>query len=156
LPSLAITSGYTALNIPNALTVLNAMNIGVGLKYDIGNLWKRGNIDLAKARVKEAEAGQSQLSDAVHLQVVQAYNNYLSARQKIDVYALAIEQAQENYSVVTNKFNNGLATVTEVLEADVALLQARFNQAFAVSDAYVAYNKLLQTAGLLNSSFNQK
>jgi outer membrane protein TolC len=156
LPAIAITGGYTALNIPNALTVLNAMNIGVGVQYNIGNLWKRSNVDVAKARVKEAEAGRDQLTNAIHLQVVQAYNNYLSSQKKMDVYAVAIAQAEENFRVVSNKFNNGLATVTDVLDADVARLQARLNQAFAVSDTYVFYNKLLQTAGLLNSTLNVK
>lgn len=156
LPSVALTGGYVALNIPNALTVLNAMNIGVGVQYNIANLWKRANVDLAKARVKEAEAGRGQLENAIHLQVVQAYNNYLSSQKKIDVYATAVVQAGENYRVVSNKFHNGLATVTEVLDADVALLQARLNRTFAISDTYVAYNRLLQAAGLLNNTFNPK
>lgn len=156
LPTLALTSGYMALNIPKALTVLNAMNIGIGVQYNIANLWKRGNVDQAKARVKEAEAGRAQLTDAVHLQVVQAYNNYLSSQKKIEVYNTAIAQAEEAYRVVSNKFQNGLATVTEVLDADVALLQAKLNRAFAVSDSYVAYNRLLQTAGILDSADNTK
>jgi outer membrane protein TolC len=156
MPTIAVTGGYTALNIPNALTVWNAMNIGVGVQYNIANLWKRGNVDAAKARVKEAEAGRDQLTDAVHLQVVQAYNNYLASQKKIDVYATAVAQAEENYTVITNKFKNGLATVTDVLDADVARLQARLNQAFAISDTYTTYNKLLQTAGLLNNSIETK
>lgn len=156
LPTVALTGGYTALNIPKALTVLNAMNIGVGVQYNLSNLWKWGNVDLAKARAKEAEAGRDQLTNAVHLQVVQAYNNYLLNQKKIGVFATALAQAEENYTVVHNKFNNGLATVTDVLDADVARLQARLNQAFAVSDTYVAYNKLLQTAGLLTDTADRK
>lgn len=152
MPALVVTGGYTALNIPNAITVWNAANIGVGLQYNIANRWKRGNVELAKARAKEAQAGREQLSDAVHLQVVQAYNNYLYSQKKIDVYATAIAQAEEAYKVINNKFSNGLATVTDVLEADVIRLQSRLNQAFAVSDSFVAYNRLLQTAGLLNNT----
>jgi len=156
LPNLALTGGYTALQVPNAITVFNAMSIGAGVRYDIANLWKRGTVDLAKARVKEAEAGQAQLADAIHLQVVQSYNSYLSNQKKIEVYGKALAQAEENFKVVTNKFNNGLATVTEVLDADIARLQARLNQAFAVSDTYVAYNKLLQSAGLLGTNIQSK
>jgi outer membrane protein len=156
LPSIAITGGYNALQVPNAITLFNAMSVGAGLRYDISNIWKRGGVDLAKARVKEAEAGQAQLADAIHLQVVQAYNNYISNQKKIDVYAKALDQAEENFKVLTNKFNNGLATVTEVLDADIARLQARLNESFAVSDTYVAYNKLLQSAGLLDSKIQPK
>lgn len=156
-PSLALTGGYVALDIPNALAVYNAVNIGVGVQYNISSLWKtKSKVDQAEARQRQVEANEEALADGIRLQVNQAYLNYLSSQKKIDVYNAAIAQAEENYKVVNNKFNNGLATVTDVLDADVAMLQARMNRAFALSDTYVAYNKLLQTAGLLNQQNSQQ
>ena len=49
------------------------------------------------------------------------------------------------------KYDNALATTTDLLDADVAQLQTRLNVTNATADAVVAYNKLLQTAGLLNN-----
>jgi outer membrane protein len=72
------------------------------------------------------------------------------------VYQTAIAQADENYKIVRNKFQNQLATTTDLLDADVAQLQARLNSAFAKADASVAYNKLLQTAGLLLNTTETK
>lgn len=149
LPSIALTGGYVAADIPNVFTVPNAVNLGVGVQYNLSSLWKNAQIDQAKARVKQVEANEEQLTDNIHLQVNQAYQNYLSARKKIEVYQTAIAQAEENYKIVNNKFQNQLATTTDLLDADVAQLQARLNSAFARVDASVAYNKLLQTAGLL-------
>ena len=71
---------------------------------------------------------------------------------KIDVYEKAIDQATENYKITKNKYDNSLVTTTELLDADVAQLQAKLNHAFAKADALVAYNKLLQSAGLLQST----
>ena len=68
------------------------------------------------------------------------------------MYAKAVEQATENYRIVKNKYNNSLATTTDLLDADVAQLQAKMNLVFAKADAVVVYNKLLQTAGLLQES----
>jgi outer membrane protein len=65
------------------------------------------------------------------------------------VYNKAIEQANENYRITKNKYDNSLVTTTDLLDADVAQLQAQLNYAFAQADAVGAYNKLLQTAGLL-------
>ena len=70
--------------------------------------------------------------------------------KKIEVYAKATEQATENYRIVKNKYDNALATATDLLEADVAQLQARLNYVFAKADAMVAYNKLLETSGTLS------
>lgn len=153
LPSLALTSGYVAMDIPKVLTVTNAVNLGIGLQYNIASLWKnKAKVQSAKAQEKQLEISQDLLSDAVQLEVNQAYQNYLVSRKKIDVQAAAVEQANENYKVVKNKFNNGLATVADLLDADVAQQQARLNQSTAQSDASVAYNRLLQAAGLLSNS----
>lgn len=152
LPSIALTGGYVAADIPGVLTVTNAMNVGVGLQYNLSSLWKnKSKVEQAKAREKQLVISESMLNDAIRLQVNQAYQNYLSSQKKIDVYATAMQQATENYKIVSNKYNNGLATVTDLLDADVAQLQARMNHAFAQSDAAVAYNKLLQATGLLTN-----
>ena len=148
LPSVALTAGYVALDVPKVLTVTNAINLGLGVKYDIGTLWKnKARVQAAQARADEAAAGIEQLSDAIHLQVSQRYLAFLTARKKIDVNATAVAQAEENNRVIRNKFNNQLATTTELLDADAALLQARLNYAFAQNDAVVAYYKLLQASG---------
>ena len=71
------------------------------------------------------------------------------------MYSVAIEQAEENYKIVKNKFDNSLATTTDLLEAEVAQLQARLNYSFAKSDAAVAYKRLLQATGTLNTTTNK-
>jgi len=79
--------------------------------------------------------------------VNRVYLNWLSSQKKIEVYAKAIEQANENYRIVKNKYNNSLATTSDVLEADVAQLQARLNYTSARADAVVIYNQLLLVSG---------
>lgn len=155
-PSVALTGGYVALAVPQIVTVTNAVNIGVGVKYGLSSLWRNAGVEEAKAREKQIEASAEILSDNIRLQVNQAYQNYLSAQKKIDVYQTAIAQAEENYKIVRNKFQNQLATTTELLDADVARLQARLNGAFAKADASVAHRKLLQTAGLLLNTTETK
>jgi outer membrane protein len=149
-PSIALTGGYIAAHVPNLLTITNAVNVGVGVQYSISSLWKNhAKVEQAKAREKQLEASTGMLSDAVRLQVNQAYQNYLLSQKKIEVYEKAVNQAQENYKIINNKYNNALATATELLDADVAQLQAKLNSAFSKSEAMVAYNKLLETTGTL-------
>lgn len=155
-PGLALTGGYIAADIPNLLTITNALNIGIGLQYNLGALWKTGaKIDQAKARLHQLQATQGMLSDQVRLEVSQAYQNYLLSVSKIGVYAKAIDQAKENYRITKNKYDNNLVTTTDLLEADVAQLQANLNYTFSKADALVAYKKLQQTAGII-SNINNK
>ena len=150
LPNLSLNGGYIALNVPQMFSVTNAMNVGVGVSYNIGSLWKnKSKVQQAEARVKQMSTTEAILDDQVKLQVNKSYMNLLSNRKKIDVYAKAMEQAKENYRIVKNKFDNSLATITDLLDADVAQLQANLNYTLARADAFVAYHKLLETTGLL-------
>lgn len=150
LPSVALTGGYVAADIPGFVTVTNAINIGVGVQYSLSSLWKnKSKVEQAKARQKQSEIAEGILSDNIRLQVTRSYENYLLSQKKIEVYRKAIEQAAENYRIVKNKFENALATTTDVLDADVALLQAKINYSNAKADEVLAYNQLLQSAGEL-------
>jgi outer membrane protein TolC len=147
-PSIQLTGGYIAADIPKLVTITNAVNAGIGLSYNIGSLWKtKAKVQGAEARAKQLVASEELLDDHVRLQVNKTYLTWLSSQKKIEVYTKAIEQANENYRIVKNKFSNSLATTTELLEADVAQLQAKLNYVFAKADAVVVYNQLLQAAG---------
>jgi len=152
-PGLAITGGYIAADIPNVLTITNALNVGLGLQYNFATLWKTSaKVDAARARYHQIEASEGLISDQIRVELNHAYQNYLLSQKKITVYAKSIEQADENYRITKNKYDNSLVTTTDLLDADVAQLQAQLNYAFSKADAMVAYKKLQQTAGVLQTS----
>ena len=155
-PSLAVTGGYVALDIPNMFQVTNALNVGVGVKYNIASLYKNGSkVDDAKIQLQQVKINEEMLQDNIHININKAYQDYLVNQKKIDMYQKAIDQAEENYKIVKNKQENNLATTTDLLEADVANVQAKLNHAFAKADAMVSYSRLLETAGILNETGTQ-
>lgn len=150
-PSIALTGGYIAADIPHFLSITNAVNIGVGVKYDIGSLWKtKSKIVQAQAGEREVTANQAQLDDAVRLEINKDYENLLLTRKKIDVYERAVTQATENYRITKNKYDNNLVNTTDLLDANVSLLQSNINLAVAKADVLQAYDVLLETAGLIS------
>lgn len=152
-PTVALTGGYIAAYVPNFITITNAINAGIGVQYNLASLWKTNTkLQQAKAREQELQANEEQLNDVIRLQVNQDYQNYLLSQKKIEVYQKALQQAAENFRITKNKYNNSLVTVTELLDADVALVQAKLNLSVSKADAIQAYNKLLYTTGLLNRS----
>ena len=156
-PSIAVSGGYIAADIPDFLSITNAFNIGAGISYNIGSLWKtKAKVQQAEAREKQATIGESQLNDNIRLDVNHAYLNFLSSQKKIEVYEKAVEQATENYRIVKNKHDNNLETTTDLLDANTKQLLERMNLIFAKADAVVAYNKLLQSAGLLEENTKQQ
>ena len=150
-PTIALTGGYIAADIPKLITVTNAVNIGLGIQYNITSLWKN-NTKLTQARVRELQlnATEALLNDGIKLQLNKDYQNYLFAIKKIELYDKSIAQATENYRITKNKYDNNLVTITELLEADVSLLQAKLNASVAKADAALAFNKILSTTGILS------
>ncbi|HEU0228876.1 MAG TPA: TolC family protein, partial [Arachidicoccus soli] len=156
LPTIALTGGYIAADIPQVLSAYNIINVGVGVSYNIGSLYKnKAKVRQAKTQEEMLQIEQQQMDDNIRTQIFQAYNNYLHSVKKIDVYKTAISQAEENYRITKNKYDNALATATDLLDADVALLQAKIDFEYARADAAVSYNKIYETVGLLNKKLNQ-
>jgi len=103
----------------------------------------------AQAREKQLLANTELVNDQIKLEVNRDYQNSEFSKRKIEVYQKAADQANENYRVVKRKYDNGLATITELLDADAAQINANLNVINAKADAALAYRKLLQTTGIL-------
>lgn len=150
LPSVALTGGYFAADVPGLVTITNAINVGVGVQYNLDNLWKKNSSLLkAQAREKQLAANNELLNDQIKLEINRDFQNSNLAKKKIEVYERALEQATENYRITKNKFDNGLANITDLLDADAALVGAKVNVINAKADASLAYKKLLQSSGIL-------
>lgn len=152
-PSLAVTGGYIVADIPSFITITNAVTFGVGLSYNVSSLWKtNAHVTGARAKLAEVQANEEELYDQVRIQVNQAYEDLLTADKKIQVSQVAIDQGIENYKIVKNKYENSLLTVTDLLDANALMLQSQISLELAKADAIVAYNTLLERAGILATS----
>ncbi|WP_292010911.1 TolC family protein [Chryseobacterium sp.] len=150
LPSVALTGGYVAADAPKFLTLYNAVNVGIGVQYNLANIWKKNSAYMqAQAREKQLEANNELLNDNIKLEVNREYQNTDYSKQRIAVYEKSAVQANENFRITKNKFDNGLATMTELLDADAAQISANVGVINAKADAALAYRKLLQTTGTL-------
>lgn len=149
-PSIAFTGGYVAADIPKFLTVYNAINVGIGVSYNLSNLWKENSsLRQSQAREKQLAATDELLNDNIKLDVNREYQNTDYSKKRIAVFEKSAEQANENYRITKNKYDNGLATMTELLDADAAQIAANVGVINAKADAALAYRKLLQTTGTL-------
>lgn len=156
-PSLALTGGYIAADIPGFITITNAFTAGVGLSYNVSSLWKtNAHVSVAKAQLSEVQANEEEMYDEVRREVNKAYEALMTANKKISVSQVAIDQGIENYKIVKNKYDNSLLTVTDLLDANALMLQSQISLELAKADAIVAYNTLLERAGILASSRNIK
>jgi outer membrane protein TolC len=154
-PSISIIGGYTALNLQNIITVQNAMNIGVGVSYDLSGILKNGtNVKIAESKALEVQNSEMMLTDDIKIQVQKAIEDYDLALKQDLVYNQAVEQASENYRIIKDKYDNGLSDTNDLLEADVEQLGSNINKTLARANVIQKYYELLSVSGQLNQTFN--
>ena len=149
-PQLAVSAGYYAMDIDKVATVTNATNVGLSLKYDLSSLYKnKAEVDIAKAEKLENELQKETTIDKAKVEISEAKQKYELAKKKNLVYKEALEQANENFRIVKDKNENGLADTDDLLEADVQQLQAKINQVVGDADEQLAIYEYYYTTGIL-------
>ena len=124
--------------------------VGASLNFDIVDMGRSARIRQVVASARAASAEQERTGNQIRFEVVRSYQGFLSSRQRLHLAAAAVNQAVEALRIVDDRHNVGLTTVTEVLRAQTALLNARFNLLGARYDHYLNYAGILLSTGSLN------
>ena len=123
--------------------------IGASVTFNIFDAGRSARISKARAAQSVATAEQENLANQIRLEVVRAYQQYVSARERLVVAGQVIGQATETHRIVQNRYRQGLTIITEVLRAETALVRARLNLLAARYDHYVSYAHVLLSIGKL-------
>jgi len=128
---------YTYDMIPKNANV-NVWFVGIGVKYNLSNLWKNKHA-IRKARHENTQARESiQLArESIENGVQANYTNLLTSAVEVSTQEKQVELADQNYTVVRNRYDNDLALLTDMLDAsnmklsaDMALVNARINMLY--------------------------
>ncbi len=116
-------------------------------------IWNWGQtqskVDEAKAQSEQAQLAEQQTADAVYLDVTQSFLNFKQARDRIAVAETTVKDAEESYRISDQKFKVGLVTNTDLMDAEVALLQAKLNYSQSLTDLEIARVSLEKATGQL-------
>ncbi len=123
--------------------------LGVSLSWDVYDGRRNPGIDQARALLAGAEAQRQEAEDQVRLQVIQAYEGFLAARERRQMAKKAVEQAREALRIVKDRYDEGLTTITEVLRAQTAYRRAQWMELGSRFDQVIRYAELLFRAGRL-------
>ena len=115
------------------------------------NLWNWGatsdQTTQAEATYEQAKDSYKTLKDNVTLEVTNNYLEMLRSKESISVADDNVKQAEENYRVTNQQYKNGLTLNSELLDAEVALLQAKTNYVQSLVDYELAAAQLEKSIG---------
>jgi outer membrane protein TolC len=122
---------------------------GVQIGIDLQPMTKRAQLGQQKAAKARADAQLVEYRQQVTMQVSQAHIMRATAQQSMETAHAAVEQASEGLRIVRNRYDAGLATITDLLRAEDAEKESQANYWRAVYGNTVAYAQLLFATGTL-------
>ncbi|RYG08545.1 MAG: TolC family protein, partial [Chitinophagaceae bacterium] len=145
LPTVGIGANLYYINpsgnfIPPANQYLMPITLGATVSWNIGSLWTNKNkVSEAKIQQSEITIQKDILSDQVKTDINKNFQGYQVAMNKIQVLETSIAQATENDKLLASKYKNNVASVTDRIDAETLLYQAKINLEIAKADAGLAY-----------------
>jgi outer membrane protein len=100
--------------------------VGVNINLFSGGA-SNSKIGMAKAELRSLKLTREKLLDNIRLEVKNAYLDLRSSAQKIEVTKAASAQAEENLRLQRLRYEEGVGTATEVLDAVTLLTTAESN-----------------------------
>lgn len=126
----------------------NNWNVGVSVSIPLFDGFSaKTKVDQAKARYRQAELGKEDARDTVALQVKQGVLDLSQARAIIESQQSSLREAEEFVEIAEARYDNGVGTNLDVLDAQVSLSQIKKNLSQGIYDYLVAKAYLNKTVG---------
>lgn len=141
-PSVSLFASYSGekalgsyIAIPGASDYEDIGRVGCVLEFPIFEGGKRGSeLDMEKAKLAGLKNKLRELELQIRLEVESAGYHLASTRKRLAATGKAVEQALESLRIEKEKYDLGKGTITDVLDAESALLEMRTNRYVAMAD----------------------
>ena len=111
---------------------------------------KRAALSRERANAEKIAALKQAASNAVRLEVRQAYYDQDASRQQVEVARTAIAHAQESLRIIQDRYDGGLLTITDLLGAEETARRTQADYWQTVYQFHISYANLELASGTLN------
>lgn len=142
--------GPITIEVPVINSNFNYWYVGIGVSYKLSSLYKASRT-LKKAQLTTdlSRRRQQDILEQTNLSVQADYTRYIEAFEEVATLEKSVQLANENYSVIENRYRNDIALVTDMLDASNQLLDAELQLVNARINVLFNYYKLKNTSGNL-------
>ncbi len=160
-PTLALTGNYTYSSQSNGFDFLNTNStaigfgssaIGLSLKIPIFNgFLTRSKVRQADVNIRKAKEDRLNTKNSLNLAYENAKIQLRNNLNTITAQRKNAELAQEIYKSTQNNYNNGLASLTDLLDTENSLTQAQNSYTSALLNYKIAEIQLIKSNGNIKS-----
>ena len=143
-------NGPVTIEIPAIDKNFNYWGVGVGVSYSLGNLYKTNKkVKAERLAVKHANEQLQVAKEQTALALEEANIKYAEAQSLYETKQKSVQLATENYKVVDYRYANGLALITDLLDASAQKLDAEMQAVNARINILFNYYKIKYVEGRL-------
>ncbi len=147
LPRLNAFASYD-LDSGDASRFKDSWLAGVSVELDLfDGFLTRGKVAEARANLDASREQLRKTELAIALEIRQAQLNVEEAQARLEATGKSVAQAEESLKLTQDRYREGLALFTQVLDAETALTGARQRRAAAEADCLIAQAALERALG---------
>lgn len=143
-------TGPVTIEIPALDKNFNYWAVGVGVRYNIGSLYKANRkVRADKLGIRRAQEERTVAEEQIRLGVQAAHIKYKEAYTLLETKEKSVQLATQNYDVVHYRYANDLALITDLLDASSQKLDAELQAVNARINILYNYYRLHYISGTL-------
>ncbi len=166
-PTLSLSAAHSLNGVSNQFILFRGKENN-GYWFNYGNVALNLHIPLfngfaTRARVRQANVSLEKNRADIRNTTLSLSLDYENAKTQIHNSLINVNSQKDNVQLAheiffntQNNYNNGLAPLTDLLDAENSLVQAQNNYSSALLDYKVAEIQLIKSKGQLNTLLNQK
>lgn len=126
----------------------NSINLGLELSVPIFNGWSsESRVTQAEIEVKIASENLKKAKEGFATQLKETLLNIANQKEKLKAYTEAVKQAELAFSLAQTRYQAGVGTQLEIIDAQVGVSRAKYNYLNGVYEYYLLNAKLENLAG---------
>ncbi|PVX44680.1 outer membrane protein TolC [Flavobacterium sp. 103] len=130
--------------------ILNYWAAGVSLSWEISsfyNIKHRANAD--KLQIDKSNIALAATKDQINQDVKAAYIRFTESARNITTFKKDVDLALSNYKIVKSRYDNDFAVISDIVDAELQLNEAKISLNNANIDAIIQYYSLQYAMGKL-------
>lgn len=121
---------------------------GLYVRWDIFDKSRYDEVKKSRFEYERAKEYLNQREKEIRFKVYESYLRVQEAKEKLEVAKNAVKEAEETFRLIRIRYDNNLATMVEVLDAEVALFTAKASLVNAKTAYFEAVGKALYESGI--------
>ncbi|WP_185963851.1 TolC family protein [Flavobacterium restrictum] len=135
---------------PNYPNILNYWAAGVSLNWDISSFYNlKHRINANKIEIEKSNIVLEATKDQIDREVKSSFVRFVESKENIITFKKDVELSLSNYKIVKSRYDNDFALISDMVDAELQVNEAKISLINANLDLIIQYYSLQYAIGKL-------